>query len=103
MGVHVTPECVPVTDLSLTLNGSAQLLAAYADIRSQLMFQCQQGDICYSFTNTNPGLPSAQLASPQPGVFILYQGNTFSAAAGVPKNALYVCGTNGQKLVAIAG
>lgn len=98
-GAKVSSAAVQVVDVSLTLNGSAQQLVAYSQDRGHLQFQCNQGNIAYSYTNPNCGAPG----TPTTGCYVLAAGQVWSPAFGLPSNAIYVNGTNGQLLIATAG
>jgi len=79
----------PVKDQTVTLNGSPQLALPANNNRTHLQFQAPIGGLTYSFTNSScaPGLT---------GCFSLAPGVIYQPQGGVPQNALYFNGTNGQ-------
>lgn len=97
MTVEVTAKSVIPRDVSLTLNGSAQLLVAANSNRTHLQFQAPSGgNMAYSYTNASCGAPG----TPTTGCFILAAGATWSPGFGLVGSAIYVNGTNTQLCVA---
>lgn len=82
----------PTKDQTLALNGSAQQALPVNTSRSHLQFQAPIGGLWYSFTNPSCA-PGAS------GCFSLAPGVLYQPQGGVPSNALYVLGTNGQSVV----
>jgi hypothetical protein len=89
MSAPVVPGIVAPKDTTLTLNGAAQLACPANTYRTHLMFQAPIGGLWFSFTNPAcaPGLT---------GCFSLAPGVIYQPAGGVPQNAVYFNGTNGQ-------
>lgn len=84
----------PPNDITLTLNGSPQLLVGPNKYRSHIQFQAPAGgNLTYSFTN-------ASCAAGLTGCFTLGAGQTYINGATTPQCSIYVNGTNAQVVVA---
>lgn len=89
MSAPVVNGIVSPKDASLTLNGSAQVACVYNPNRTHLQFQAPIGGLWYSFTN-------AAISPGATGCFSLAPGVIWQPQGGVPSNAVYMYGTNGQ-------
>jgi hypothetical protein len=89
MSAPVINGVVAPKDTTVTLTGSAQVACPVNTNRSHLQFQAPVGGLWYSFTN-----PSC--APGATGCFSLAPGVLYQPQGGVPQNALYFYGTNGQ-------